>query len=289
MITGIILAGGKGTRLSPITLAVSKQLLPIYNKPMIYYPLNTLMSIGIKDILIITTPQDAINFRNLLGNGHRFGISISYGIQDEPRGIADAFVVGDHFIYDKVALILGDNIFHGHDFISSFKASIDSDVPANIFTYEVKDPERYGVAEVDFNQTVISIEEKPSFPKSKLAVTGFYVYDETVSEYVYKLKPSKRNELEITDLNLLYLKDQKLKAWNTSKGSAWLDTGTIQSLNEASAYIEAIEHRQGIMVGCPEETAYKNGWLNKADLKYLACTFYSNTDYGNYLLSVSDA
>ncbi len=284
---GIILAGGTGSRLYPITKGVSKQLLPVYDKPMIYYPLSTLMLAGIKDILIITTPLDIIHFQDLLGNGNDWGIQINYEIQKEPKGIAEAFLIGEKFInHNPVALILGDNLFHGEDLINKLKKCTQTNI-STIFAYQVHDPERYGVIEFANTGKVISIEEKPKNPKSSYAITGLYFYDKTVVEKAKMIKPSERGELEITDINQMYLSEDNLKVELLSRGMAWLDTGTCDSLHEASSYIKTIEHRQGLKVGCPEEIALKNGWINSEQLNSLAIKISKN-GYGKYLISLNN-
>ena len=284
---GIILAGGTGSRLFPITKGVSKQLLPVYDKPMIYYPLSTLMLAGIEDILIITTPLDIIHFKDLLGNGNDWGIQINYEIQKEPKGIAEAFLIGEKFINNNpVALILGDNLFHGEDLINKLKKCAQTNIPT-IFAYQVHDPERYGVIEFSNTGKVISIEEKPKNPKSSYAITGLYFFDQTVVEKAKIIKPSKRGELEITDINQMYLSEDNLKVELLSRGMAWLDTGTCDSLHEASSYIKTIEHRQGLKVGCPEEIAFKNGWINLDHLNSLASSLSKN-GYGKYLKNLTN-
>lgn len=280
---GIILAGGQGTRLYPLTLAVSKQLMPIYDKPMIYYPLSTLMSAGIRDILIISTPYDLPNFKKLLGDGSAIGCNFSYIEQPNPEGIAQAFILGEEFIgNDSVALILGDNIFYGNRLEEQLQASTNPDGGV-IFAYQVSDPERYGVVEFDSEGIAISIEEKPVKPKSNYAVPGIYFYDNTVVEISKNLKPSPRGELEITDVNLHYLQQKRLKVMNMGRGVAWLDTGTIESLMQAGQFIEVIELRQGLKIGCIEEVAYQMGFIDAAQLEYLG-EKYKKSGYGEYLL-----
>lgn len=280
---GIVLAGGSGTRLHPVTQVISKQLLPVYDKPMIYYPLSTLMLAGINEILIISTPHDLPKFQQLLGDGSQLGISLSFKIQESPDGLAQAFIIGEEFLEDDLsALVLGDNIFYGHDLEKLLISASDRANTASIFAYHVKDPERYGVAEIDKNNKVISLEEKPNEPKSNFAVTGLYFYDKRVVTYAKALKPSKRGELEITDLNRMYLQDDSLYVEKMNRGYAWLDTGTHNSLMEASQFISTIENRQGLKIGCIEEIAYRKGWISKNMLSSLAKK-YLNSPYGNYL------
>jgi glucose-1-phosphate thymidylyltransferase len=283
---GIILAGGSGTRLYPATQVVSKQLLPVYDKPMIYYPLTTLMLAGIRDILLISTPQDTPRFEQLLGNGSRWGLNISYAVQPAPEGLPQAFIIGADFIgKGPCTLILGDNIFYGHDLPADLKAATEKKSGATIFAYRVQDPERSGVVEFDKNRKVISIEEKPKYPKSNFAVPGFFVYDNNVIDISRKLKPSARGELEITDLHNNYLRRGELEVVLMGRGIAWLDTGTHASLLEASMFIETIEKRQGLKVACPEEIAYRLGYINAAKLEALAAGM-GNNPYAQYLRSI---
>ena len=281
---GIILAGGSGTRLYPITMSVSKQLLPIYDKPMIYYPLSTLMLAGIREILVITTPQDQAQFQRLLGDGSRYGLQIEYAAQPSPDGLAQAFIIGREFVgRDEVALILGDNIFHGHGLSDDLRRAAERRAGATVFAYQVRDPERYGVVEFDADGRAISLEEKPRQPHSSWAVTGLYFYDNRVLDVARELKPSARGELEITDVNRTYLEWDALHVEKLGRGIAWLDTGTHESLQQASSFIQTLQERQGLMVACLEEIAYHLGWITAADVARIAEPMKKN-DYGRYLL-----
>ena len=286
---GIILAGGSGTRLYPVTQSISKQLLPVYDKPMIYYPLSVLMLGGIRDILIISTPQDIPRFQDLLKDGTQWGLNIQYCIQTKPNGLAEAFILGKNFIgSDLSALILGDNIFYGHDLSDLLFNAMQKEDGATIFAYHVQDPEKYGVVEFNQYNKVVSLEEKPKAPKSNYAITGLYFYDKDVTKMAENLKPSARGELEITDLNQMYLDQQKLHVEMMGRGYAWLDTGTHNSLLEASQFIATIENRQGLKVSCPEEISFIKGWINDAELEKLAASLFNN-QYGQYLQRVLKA
>lgn len=287
MMKGIVLAGGSGTRLHPITLGVSKQLLPVYDKPMIYYPISVLMLAGIKDILVISTPLDLPQYRNLLGDGSQFGVRFTYAEQPSPDGLAQAFIIGEEFIgNDPVCLILGDNIFHGQYFGEQLRTAVERSSGATVFGYWVKDPERFGVIDFDKDGRALSIEEKPLKPKSPYAVTGLYFYDNDVIQIAKAVKPSHRSELEITDVNNAYLKRGDLHVERFGRGFAWLDTGTHDSLLEASQYVQTIEHRQGLKVACLEEIAYENGWIDRDHLLERA-KYFGKTGYGQYLYSLA--
>ena len=282
---GIILAGGSGTRLYPVTHAVSKSLLPVYNKPMIYYPLSTLMLAGIREILIISTPHDTPKFQELLGDGARYGISLQYAVQPKPEGIAQAFLVGKDFIKsDCCALVLGDNIFYGHDLVKSLRQATQNSTGAKVFAYPVTDPERYGVVEFDGGGKALSLEEKPRQPRSKYAVTGLYFYDRNVVDIAASLKPSARGELEITDVNKVYLQRGQLEVIVMGRGMAWLDTGTHEALMDAALFIQTLENRQGLMIACPEEIAYRNGYIKSTQLEAIGRSI--NNSYGHYLLQL---
>ncbi len=281
---GIVLAGGAGTRLYPASQVVSKQLLPIYDKPMIYYPLSTLMLAGIRDILVISTPQDTPRFSQLLGDGNQWGLNLQYAVQDSPDGLAQAFLIGASFLQDSPsALVLGDNIFYGHDFASLLQSANQKTTGATVFAYAVQDPERYGVVEFDTAGRAISLEEKPTAPKSRYAVTGLYFYDQQVVDLAKQIKPSPRGELEITDLNRLYLQAGQLDVQTMGRGYAWLDTGTHESMLEAGQFIYTVEKRQGLKVAAPEEISWRNHWIDDAQLETLAGTL-GKSDYGQYLL-----
>ena len=285
---GIVLAGGSGTRLHPVTLSISKQLIPIYDKPMVYYPLSTLMMAGINEILLISTPQDTPRFEQLLGDGSQWGIKLQYAVQPNPDGLAQAFLIGEEFIDGEAcALVLGDNIFFGHDLVSSLTQAVSNQEGATVFAYPVTDPERYGVVEFNDKNEAISLEEKPTKPKSRYAVTGLYFYDKDIVEVAKTIKPSPRGELEITDVNKHYLDQNKLKVINMGRGTAWLDTGTHDSLLQASSFIETLEKRQGLKVSCPEEIAWRMGYIDTNQLKALAEPLIKS-GYGEYLLRIID-
>lgn len=285
---GIILAGGSGTRLYPLTLVTSKQLLPIYDKPMIYYPLSTLMLAGIREILIISTPQDLPNFQRLLGNGSSLGIRLSYREQPSPDGLAQAFLLGEEFIAgDRCAMILGDNIFYGSGLVRHLREAAARPDGATVFGYYVEDPERFGIVEFNGDGKVVSLEEKPAAPKSNYAVTGLYFYDQKVCEYAKRLKPSDRGELEITDLNRIYLENGQLNVVTLGRGYAWLDTGTVDSLTEAAEFVKVIETRQGVKISAPEEISYKNGWITREKLME-AASLYGKSSYGAHLRQVAE-
>lgn len=284
---GIILAGGSGSRLYPLTLGVSKQLLPVYDKPMVYYPLSTLMLAGIKEILLISTPRDLPLFEQLLGTGEQWGISISYAVQEEPNGLAEAFIIGESFLQGSPsALILGDNIFHGDGLVSLLKNAMTREIGASVFAYHVSDPERYGVVSFDDEGRAVQLAEKPKNPASNYAVTGLYFYDEHASSYAKELTPSDRGELEITDLNAVYLAKQDLHVETMGRGFAWLDTGTHSSLSQAGAFIETLEMRQGVKIACLEEIAFNQGWIDREQLLHLAQPFLKN-GYGSYLVDIA--
>lgn len=283
---GIVLAGGSGTRLYPVTQVTSKQLLPVFDKPMVYYPLSTLMLAGIRDLLVISTPMDISHYERLLGDGHQWGLNINYAIQPKPGGLAEAFLIGEPYIgNDYSALVLGDNIFYGHDLHHLLLNAMNRPSGASIFAYHVHDPERYGVVEFDMEGRAINLEEKPKNPKSNYAVTGLYFYDHQVIDFAKNIRPSRRGELEITDVNRIYLEQTELHVEMMGRGYAWLDTGTHESLLEASHFVATIEHRQGLKIACPEEIAYKHGWIDATQLETLAMRLAGN-GYGRYLLQV---
>jgi glucose-1-phosphate thymidylyltransferase len=285
-VKGIVLAGGSGTRLYPLTLAVSKQLLPVYDKPMVYYPLATLMLAGIRDILVISTPHDLPRFEELLGDGSRWGVNFSYAQQPRPEGLAQAFIIGREFVGDdNVSLVLGDNIFYGQGFGRLLESAVSREGGATVFGYYVRDPERYGVVEFDDDGTVLSIEEKPESPRSHYAVTGLYFYDNQILDIAAELEPSRRGELEITDANLAYLERNQLRVEVMGRGMAWLDAGTHESLMQSASFIETLELRQGLKIGCPEEIAYRRGYIDAGQLERLALTMHKNS-YGQYLLEL---
>ena len=283
---GIILAGGSGTRLHPLTLAVSKQLMPIYDKPMIYYPLSTLMWAGINEILIISTPHDLPLFRQLLGDGSKLGCRFEYAVQEHPNGLAEAFIIGNKFVgNDKVALILGDNIFYGNDLINRFNRANWNTTGATLFAYHVNDPERFGVLELDKDNNPVDVHEKPAKAPSNYAVTGLYFYDNSVVDYSFAIKPSARGELEITDINKMYMKENNCKVEFLNRGVAWIDTGTFESLSEASVFVGSVQRRTGTMIGCPEEIAFKRAWITEKQVEQQADK-YSESDYGKYLYKI---
>jgi glucose-1-phosphate thymidylyltransferase len=287
-VKGIILAGGKGTRLYPLTLGVSKQLLPVYDKPMIYYPLSMLLLAGIREILVISTPDDLLGFRRLLGSGEQWGVSFAYAKQDQPRGLAEAFILGKEFVGDEpVSLILGDNIFYGTGLWGQLREAAQLQKGAKIFAYAVKDPTGYGVVEFDDQYRAVSLEEKPKRPRSRYAVPGLYFYDNNVLEMAANLKPSSRGELEITDINRIYLERKQLQVEPLGRGVAWLDAGTHENLLHAANFVQAVEERQGLMIGCPEEIAYRVGFISKGQLRSLGNNLLHNS-YGNYLLQLAD-